>query len=74
MFDPAKRYPERLTIGVPAELHAALRSVADDARVSVAEAARECIRRGIDPMREAWRKSKRRAAAAAAAPDPEATE
>ena len=39
---------------------AALESVAKDAGASVASVARECIRRGLDPTREAWRKQKAR--------------
>ena len=59
MFD-IKRYPARISLSLDADTIAALKSVAEDANASVSSVARECIRRGLDPTREAWRKSKRR--------------
>ena len=71
MFDSRKRYPGRVSIPVEADTMAALESVAKDAGASVASVARECIRRGLDPTREAWRKQKarRRSHDGAAGPD-----
>ena len=55
MFD-RRRYTGRLTIPLEAETIAALEAVATEAKASVASVARECIRRGLDPTLEAWRK------------------
>ena len=59
MFE-RKRYPSRVTVPLEADAMAALEAVAEDAGASVAAVARECIRRGLDPTREAWRKQKAR--------------
>ena len=59
MFE-RKRYPSRVTVPLEADMMAALEAVAKDAEASVASVARECIRRGLDPTREAWRKQKAR--------------
>ena len=63
MFD-SSRYPGRLSVALEADTIAALEAVAADANASVSSVARECIRRGLEPTREAWRKQKRRRAGA----------
>ena len=63
MFDTS-RYPGRLSVALEADTIAALEAVAADANASVSSVARECIRRGLEPTREAWRKQKRRRAGA----------
>ena len=70
MFEQ-RRYEERVTVAVDAATAATIRAVAKDAGASVASVARECIRRGLDPTREAWRKQKarRRSHDGAAGPD-----
>ena len=60
MFDSRKRYPGRVSIPLEEDTIASLEAVAKDAGASVASVARECIRRGLDPTREAWRKQKAR--------------
>ena len=59
MFE-RKRYTERVSVTLEADTMAALEAVAKDAGASVASVARECICRGLDPTREAWRKQKAR--------------
>ena len=54
MFE-RRRYTGRLTIPLEAATIAALEAVAAEANASVAGVARECIKRGIAPTREAWR-------------------
>ena len=54
MFD-RRRYTGRLTIPLEAATIAALEAVAAEANASIAGVARECIKRGIAPTREAWR-------------------
>ena len=71
MFDSRKRYPGRVSIPLDADTVAALEALAKAAGASVASVARECIRRGLDPTREAWRKreARRRRREGAAGPD-----
>ena len=68
VFDTS-RYPGRLSVALEADTIAALEAVAADANASVSSVARECIRRGLEPTREAWRKQKRRGAGTTAEPD-----
>ena len=56
MFDSRKRYPGRMSVPLEADTMTALEAVAKDAGASLASVAREGIRRGLDPTREAWRK------------------
>ena len=54
MFE-RRRYPQRLTVSLEVDTIATLQELAAEANASVAGVARECIKRGIAPTREAWR-------------------